>query len=87
MAAPDDNGSHRADDLRLYVQQSGLCRVVTKTDWNKEYCFLQHPGENHFHLLVHGEVFVQKADERYCLNCAFRLGLVTHDRQFWQKNT
>lgn len=86
MSAPEDNGS-TGGDQRLYVPQSNLCRVTMKADWAKEYCFLQNPGDDHFHLLVHGEVFVQKGDDRYCLNCALRLGLVSRDRQFWQKST
>ena len=56
-----------------------------KRDWNKEYCFSQNPGEDHYHLLLSGEIYLQRRTEKYCLNCALRHAFISRDRTFWQK--
>lgn len=70
---------------RIYVPEHEGWAAVIKQDWNKEYCFSQNPGENHYHLLLSGEIYLQRGTEKYCLNCALRHGFVTRDRTFWQK--
>jgi hypothetical protein len=68
---------------RLYVPDYHGWKAAIKTDWNKEYCFLQKPGENFYHLIVNGEIYLQKGPEKYCLDCAVRHGFATHERGFW----
>ena len=51
------------------------------------YCFAKVPGEEYYHQLLHGEIYVQKGDEVYCLRCALRDGILTRDRLFWQRRT
>jgi hypothetical protein len=72
-------------EARLYVVEHEGWTAAIKRDWNKEYCFAQNPGENHYHLLMSGEIHLQRGTEKYCLNCALRHGFVTRDRTFWQK--
>lgn len=74
-----------SDDKRLYVQNSEGWQAHVKSNWEKEYCFAHAPGEDHFHLLLCGEVYLQHGDEKYCLNCAMRRGILTHDRLNWQR--
>ena len=74
----------RAADRRLYAPQPDDYSVQIKRGWEREFCFTANPGEDYFHLLMSGEVYVQKGDERYCLNCALRRGLLTTNRVSWQ---
>ena len=73
------------DDMRLYVPDSEAHQVQIMRGGEREYCFAQNPGEDFFHLLVAGEVYVQYGDEKYCLNCAMRRGMITADRLYWQR--
>lgn len=71
-------------DLRMYVPHPEGWKAHIKQTWDREYCFMQHPGQNFFHLLQCGEIYIEKNKEMYCLLCAVRLGIITHDRFFWQ---
>jgi hypothetical protein len=72
-------------EARLYVPEHDGWTAVIKHDWNKEYCFAQNPGEDYYHLLLCGEICLQRGSEKYCLNCAMRHGILTRDRTYWQK--
>ncbi len=77
--APDPSGVEE----RLYVPESAGWKAAIKQDWNKEYCYIQRPGEDFYHLLVTGEIYLQRGTEKYCVSCALRHGYVTHERAFW----
>lgn len=72
-------------DARLYVPGREGWSAGIKDDRSKEYCCAQIPGEEHYHLLVAGEIFLQRGTDKFCLNCALRHGYATRDRRFWQK--
>jgi hypothetical protein len=74
-------------DHRLYlpVHQEWTVQVLTGAD--KQYCYQQAPGEDYFHMIVPGEIYVQSGDTKLCLNCALRRGAVTANRLFWQDRT
>lgn len=74
-------------DHRLYVPYSNGWSAHIKELGGTERCFAQHPGQDFFHLIVKGEIFLQKGDERFCLTCAIRRGIVGHDRMFWQRES
>jgi hypothetical protein len=80
-----DQCSTAQSEARLYVPEHDGWTAVIKHDWNKEYCFSQNPGDDHYHLMLSGEIYLQRGTEKYCLNCALRHGFVTRDRTFWQK--
>lgn len=70
-------------DRRLYIPDAHwLVRVMTGVE--RVYCFQQAPGEEYYHLIVPGEIYVQSGTEKLCLNCALRRGVVTANRLFWQ---
>jgi ribosomal protein L40E len=71
-------------DLRLYVPQPEGWEAKIKLDWEKTYCYAKNPVEDHFHLILGGEIFLQRADEKLCLRCAARRGIITTDRLYWQ---
>jgi hypothetical protein len=72
------------NDLRMYVPHSDNWSVHLKTDGIREYCHFKAPGEDFYHLLLQGEIFLDYGQVRYCLNCAYRHGVVTDDRLYWQ---
>jgi hypothetical protein len=72
-------------EARLYVPDHEGWLAAIKRDWNKEYCFAQNPGEDFYHLLLSGEIYLQRGAEKYCLNCALRHGVLSRDRTYWQK--
>lgn len=77
--------SEPPEDVRLYVPRSEGWQAHVKRTWEKEFCYRKHPGEDFFHLLMAGEIYLQHGDEKYCLTCALRLGLITGDRLYWQR--
>lgn len=73
-----------AQDRRLYVPHSQSWQVGIQTG-ARAYCGLRQPGEDWFHLLVNGEIYLQLGSDKMCLNCALRQGYITADRLYWQK--
>lgn len=75
-----------SQDSRLYLPDPEGWEADVKRDWENEYCFSANPGEEFFHQLLNGELYLQRGDEKYCLNCAIRMGILTNDRGHWQKS-
>ena len=73
-------------DLRLYAPFPKGWSIHIQGDGPREYCHFKTPGEDYFHLLVPGEVYLAYNDVKYCFNCAFRFGHITNDRLFWQNS-
>lgn len=72
-------------DPRLYVVSPEGWEAKVKQGWEREYCYLQNPGEDYFHLITGGEIYLQRGSEKYCLACALRHGVLTTDRLKWQR--
>jgi len=72
-------------DLRMYVPYPDGWSAHIKADGVREYCCFRTPGEDFFHLLLNGEIFLQYGETKYCLNCATRYAHITDDRLFWQR--
>lgn len=71
-------------DRRLYLTDANWTAKI-KLNWDREYCFAKNPGEEHFHLLMNGEIYLTRETEIFCLNCARRRGLLTDNRLHWQQ--
>lgn len=71
-------------DTRLYVPDHEEWQIHIKRDSERVFCYSKHPGEDWFHLILSGEIYLQRQDEKYCIRCALRLGFLTEDRLFWQ---
>ncbi|SFH61734.1 hypothetical protein [Planctomicrobium piriforme] len=71
-------------DCRLYVPEPTGWKAQILTSGEKVYCFAKNPGEDYYHLILDGEVFMQKGNEIFCLRCALRQNILTRDRLFWQ---
>lgn len=71
-------------DRRVYLPHPEGWEIHLKIGWEKLYCYAQNPGEDYFHQIQHGEIYLQLGDEKFCLNCAVRRGILTTERLYWQ---
>lgn len=63
---------------RLFIHESGW-RIDIKRGSDRVFCHMIAPGEDYHHRLLDGELYLFHGDERVCLNCAGRRGLVSLD--------
>ena len=63
---------------RIFVFEPGWT-VTIKRGNEREFCHIMAPGQDYYHRLRDGELYLQRADERICLACATRRGIVTHE--------
>ncbi len=75
------------NDRRLYFPVREGWAVHVKTDGEKAYCYAKRTGEDFYHAIVRGELFVQRDHEKFCIECALQHGFLTSDRLFWQRRS
>jgi hypothetical protein len=75
-SSPTDFGSRVG--RRLFLNEPGW-RVGQKTGSEKTFCFMMAPGQDFYHRILDGEIFVSNAEERICLACAERRGLLSFE--------
>lgn len=63
------------EQSRLFVREPSW-RVGLKQGSERTFCHAMAPGEEHYHRLADGELYLVRGDERICLPCAGRLGLL-----------
>lgn len=63
---------------RLFVREPGW-EVRLKVGSLREFCYTATPGQDHYHRLSDGEIYLQNGDEKLCLPCADRLGLLARE--------
>src|SRR5277367_1479624 len=67
-----------APPRRMFIYEAGW-RVGVKTGSTRELCYMIAPGQDYYHRLLDGEVFLVRDDERLCLACASRRGLISFE--------
>ena len=60
---------------RVFLREPGW-RVGIKIGSEREFCHNITPGEEAYHRLSDGELYVYSPEERLCLPCADRRGLL-----------
>src|SRR5260370_18401573 len=60
---------------RMFLFEPGW-RIGVKTGSAREFCYMMNPGQDFYHRLLDGEIFLVHAEERLCLACALRRGLI-----------
>lgn len=80
----DDQLPIPEEDGRVYVPEADNWEARIKLGSDKIYCYQKRSGENYFHLIVAGEVYLISGNEKLCLECALRRGVATRDRLYWQ---
>jgi hypothetical protein len=61
---------------RLFMFEPGW-HVRVKKHSEREFCHMKAPGQDFHHRLQVGELFLAREDERLCLACAERRGLLS----------
>ncbi len=75
---PDESPGDPGIPRRLFLHEPGW-RVVLKVGSVREFCYQMAPGEDHYHRLLDGEIYVYHGDEKICLACAERRGLLSYE--------
>lgn len=75
---PDSGGDATVEPLRVFLHEPGW-RIAQKVGSEREFCFMTAPGEDYYHRLFDGELYVYHAEEKLCLACAERRGLLAHE--------
>ena len=76
QASPDDDVA--ASPRRMFVFERGW-KVGMKTGSHRELCHMMAPGQDFYHRLGDGEVYIHQNTEKLCLSCAFRRGLIAFE--------
>jgi hypothetical protein len=63
---------------RLYLNEPGW-RIDIKSGSQREFCYMIAPGQDFYHRLRDGEIFLYRDEERLCLACAVRRGLLVRE--------
>lgn len=63
---------------RLFLREPGW-RVVLKVGSDRLFCYMTQPGDAHYHRIVDGEIHLVRDDEKVCLPCAERRGLLSFE--------
>ena len=63
---------------RLFLREPGW-RVALKVGSERSFCYMMAPGQDFYHRLLDGEVYVFNGEERICLACAVRRGLLSFE--------
>lgn len=63
---------------RLYIFEPGW-RVTVKRGNHREFCHIMAPGQDFYHRLLDGEIYLTHGDERLCLSCAARQGIISFE--------
>ena len=83
-ARPDQSDSHDGEEAapvrRLFVFEAGW-QAGVKTGSHRQFCHTMAPGEDFYHRLVDGEIYLVRDSEKICLPCAARRGLVATERK------
>ncbi len=81
-SAPTTESDESAGELlpatRIFVFEPGWT-VSIKRGSEREFCHVMAPGQDYYHRLHDGELYLQRAEERICLACATRQGIITHE--------
>ena len=63
---------------RVFLREPGW-RVGLKIGSEKSFCYQITPGEDAYHRISDGEVYVYHGEERLCLPCAERRKLIVFE--------
>jgi len=72
---PETPASH---PRRLFLYENGW-RVEMKTGSEREFCYMTAPGQDYYHRLLDGELYLTRSEEKLCFACAERRGLLSYE--------
>jgi hypothetical protein len=63
---------------RLFLREPGW-QVALKVGSDRVFCYMTNPGEDFYHRLLDGEIYLYRGEEKVCLPCASRQGLLVEE--------
>ena len=63
---------------RLFLHEPGWS-VALKIGSERTFCYQMATGQDYYHRLLDGEIYIHHGDERLCLACAERRGLLSFE--------
>jgi hypothetical protein len=81
MSDESRTADDRAEGLaprRLFIHEPGW-RIGQKVGSIREFCYMIAPGQDFYHRLQDGELYLYHGDERICVACAQRRGLLAFE--------
>ena len=63
---------------RLFLFEGGW-RIGLKVGSEREFCYMMAPGQDFYHRLLDGEIYLVRNEEKLCLACAERRGLLSYE--------
>jgi hypothetical protein len=75
---PDDESSDDTEIIlthRMFLSEAGW-RIGVKSGSDREFCYMMMPGQDFYHRLLDGELFLHRNEEKLCMACASRRGLL-----------
>lgn len=63
---------------RLFLFEPGW-GVGLKVGSERVFCYMMAPGQDYYHRLLDGEIYLYHGDTRLCLACAERRGLLSSE--------
>jgi hypothetical protein len=76
---PSDPGpAQSSPPQRLFLHEPGWT-VALKLGSERVFCYQMAPGQDYYHRLLDGEIYIHHGDERLCLACAERRGLMSYE--------
>jgi hypothetical protein len=76
--APQDPPPPPSQPQRLFLFEPGW-GVGLKVGNARAFCYMMAPGQDYYHRLLDGEIYLFRGDERLCLACAERRGLLSFE--------
>ena len=76
--SPPTSDDETLSARRMFIFEPGW-RVGVKTGSVRELCYMIAPGQDYYHRLLEGEIFLVRDGERLCLTCASRRGLISFE--------
>jgi hypothetical protein len=86
VSRPDDARENDALLPRVFLREPGW-QVGMKIGSEKTFCYQITPGEDFYHRLHDGEILVSRGEEKLCLPCAGRRGLLTFEPRILRDKT
>jgi hypothetical protein len=77
-SSPLENATFPKPPPRMYIFEPGW-RVSIKRGSHREFCYMMAPGQDYYHRLLDGELFLHHGDERLCFGCAVRRGVIAFE--------
>jgi hypothetical protein len=78
MPPPPEIETSSRPASRLYLFEPGW-RISIKRGSEREFCYQMAPGQDYYHRLLDGEIYLHHHDEKLCLACAVRRGLIAFE--------